>query len=191
MRNAIFLHGKPTRERYDNPSEPKPHVANWFPWISKQLENIGVEVSVPALPMPYFPVYKDWRRVFEGQRIDEQTVLVGHSAGAEFILRWLSENSEQRTEQVVLVAPYHDFARKYGDFSEYTLDSDLVARTGSLAIINSIDDAEPIQRNVDRLMDALPGAKLVELDGFGHFRIGDTMTSEAFPQLLDILHQDC
>jgi hypothetical protein len=69
MRNAIILHGKPTRGRYENPDEPKPHEANWLPWLGRQLGARGVAVSIPAFPRPYFPVYEDWKGVFEGSYI--------------------------------------------------------------------------------------------------------------------------
>lgn len=86
-----MVHGS-LLERYENPNELKPHVANWFPWISRQL--VAKSVAVPAMPKPYFPVYDDWKNVFEAHPVDSNTALVGHSAGAEFLLRWLSEKSE-------------------------------------------------------------------------------------------------
>lgn len=91
MKNAIILHGKPTRDRYENSNEPKPHEANWLPWLKAQLEAQKINVSIPALPLPYFPVYEDWKNVFEREEVTGHTKLIGHSAGAEFILRWLSE----------------------------------------------------------------------------------------------------
>lgn len=187
MKNAVILHGKPNRERYENPEEPKPHVANWLPWLGERLEERGVKVAIPALPKPYFPVYEDWKAVFEQNCISEQTALVGHSAGAEFIMRWLSENKAVTTEQAVLVAPYRDYAGKYGEFSQYSLDLEIVSRIGRLTILNSIDDEEPIQTRAHELSRMIPESELIELDGFGHFRIGHNMQSPAFPELLSVL----
>ncbi len=187
MRNAIILHGKPTRERYENPEELKPHEANWLPWLGRQLGARGVEVAIPALPRPYFPMYEDWKEVFEASHVDSDTGLIGHSVGAEFILRWLSENNTLSVEQVALVAPYHDFASKYGEFSQYELDSDIAKRVGRITIINSLDDDAPIQASVNRLTTAIPEAQVVELDGYGHFRIGHNMQGEEFLVLLDAL----
>lgn len=187
MKNAIILHGKPTKERYENPEIPKPHQANWLPWLGRQLSSRGVDVSIPALPRPYFPVYEDWEAVFPGDVVSPETCLIGHSAGAEFILRWLSENKTKRVGHVALVAPYHDFESKYGDFSRYELDAGITERSERLTILNSHDDDQPIQANVERLTTALSYAQLIELDGFGHFRIGHNMQSEEFPQLLELL----
>lgn len=187
MKNAVILHGKPTRERYENPLEPKPHEANWFPWIGRQLAGRGVKVAIPALPLPYSPVYSDWEAVFPKADVSKDTGLIGHSTGAEFLLRWLSENKETEVNRLILVAPYRDYAGKYGEFSQYTLDPELAERVGKLTILNSIDDDEPIQRRTHELTTLLPNAHLIELDGFGHFRIGHNMQSEEFPVLLDLL----
>lgn len=187
MFNAVILHGKPTKERYLNPGIPKPHEANWFPWIGAKLSEAGVHTSIPPLPRPYYPEYAAWKGVFEAEKVDDNTGLVGHSAGAEFILRWLSSNNDVTVERVVLVAPYCDYASKYGDFSNYDLDRNLAERVGSITVINSLDDDEPIQRRTQSIIGALPTAKLIELDGYGHFRIGNNMTGPEFPELLDEL----
>ena len=187
MKNAVILHGKPTRERYENPEEPKPHEANWLPWLGRQLSSRGIATSIPALPKPYFPVYEEWGEIFEENRINEETALIGHSAGAEFILRWLSENNKTSAERVVLVAPYRDYAGKYGEFSQYDLDLNIVKRVGRLTIFNSLDDDALIKTRAHELSATLPEAKVIELDGHGHFRIGHNMQNEEFPQLLEEL----
>lgn len=186
MKNAIILHGKPSRERYENPEIPKPHRANWLPWLGRELWNHGIPAAIPPLPKPYFPVYKAWRVQFERQKINECTALIGHSAGAEFILRWLSETQEP-VERVALVAPYHDFERKYGNFSDYELDPELAQIVGRVTILNSLDDDPPIQKNVERIMTAIPGVNLITFTNHGHFRLGNNMTSEQFPELLQEL----
>lgn len=183
--NAIILHGKPTKERYLNQNEPKPHNANWLPWLASELEQIGIPTTRTIMPRPYFPVYEDWKKHFEAQaEVNANTKLVGHSAGAEFVLRWLSENG-RCVERIVMVAPYLDFQNKYDGFSDYIIDSTIVKRVGSITIINSLDDDPPIQANVEHLMNILPGTKLINFEDYGHFRIGHNMTTDAFPELLD------
>jgi predicted alpha/beta hydrolase family esterase len=189
MRDAVIVHGKPTRARYENPLEPKPYEANWLPWLGRQLCANGVEVSIPAMPRPYFPVYAAWKAAFEENHVGSETTLVGHSAGAEFILRWLSEDRKAAAEQVALVAPYKDYAGKYSEFSRYLLDADIASRVGSVVIFNSLDDDEPIQRRAHELASIIPDTELIELEGFGHFRIGHNMQSEEFPQLLEVLQR--
>lgn len=182
------MHGKPTRERYENPEEPKPHEANWLPWLGKQLKARGIEVSIPALPLPYFPVYEDWKSTaLRGVAVGPDTSFIAHSASADFVLRLFSEDKEAVAEQLVLVAPYHDYAGKYGEFSKYTLDSEILKRVERMTILNSLDDDEPIQTRAHELATIFPEATLLELDGYGHFRIGHNMRGEELPILLDVL----
>ena len=190
MTSAIIVHGKPTRERYENPLEPKPHVANWLPWLGMKLEEAGIPTSIPAMPLPYFPVYDDWRRVFESIPPTPNRLLIGHSAGAEFLLRWLSENKEERADKLVLVAPYKDEANKYDGFSRYELDPGIAERIGEIVIFNSLDDDPPIQRRTNELIGVFPLAKYVEFKDYGHFRIGHNMVGPEFPELLGaVLHR--
>lgn len=187
MKSSLIVHGKPTRERYENPDIPKPHEANWLPWLSASLERRGISTFVPAMPRPYVPDYNAWREELGSTRIDSTTSLVGHSAGAEFLLRLLSTERLLTAEQLVLVAPYADSARKYGNFSEYNLDKSIGRRVGRVVILNSTDDSRAIQDNAQRLARAIPEADLVELDGFGHFMLGNNMQGPEFPELLNIL----
>lgn len=187
MRNAIIVHGKPPEARYNDPYELKPHETNWLPWLGRRLEYVGISTAIPALPKPYFPVYEDWRQTFEQCYVDEHTGLIGHSAGTELILRWATENPQQSLANITLVAPYRDEARKYGDFSEYELDTSLVERVGRIVIFNSLDDSKAIQENAHRLAEELPTAELIELEGYGHFMYGNKMETTAFPELLTSL----
>lgn len=185
MRNAVVVHGKPTHERYLNPDLPKPHEANWLPWLGAELAERGVSVTIPAFWRPYYPDYNAWEATMQQCYVDSHTGLIGHSTGADFLLRWLSEDSSREAERLVLVGPWHDSAGKYGEFSQYDLDTDLYKRVGRITIFNSTDDTPAIQENAHRLFDALTGAHLYELEGYGHFMIGNNMDSEEFPKLLE------
>ncbi len=190
MRNVLIAHGKPKREKYEDPLVKKPHEANWLPWLKKQLINKGVETDIPALPKPYYPVFHDWREVFLEHTVEADTGLVGFSAGSEFLLRLLSEDTSIQAGHLVLVAPWRDTAEKYGDFSEYTLDPNIIERVGRLTIISSLDDSVDIKDNTKHLNEVYPGGELIELDGYGHFMIGNNMKSEEFPELLTVLLGD-
>jgi predicted alpha/beta hydrolase family esterase len=190
MKKVIFAHGKPPRERYDDPAMPKPHEANWFPWIRRQLSQFAIEVYIPALPKPYYPVFSDWKDAFPNHAIDTETSLVGFSAGSEFLIRLLSEDPALNPSALVLVAPWRDKAEKYGDFSEYTLDPSIPERVGRLTIISSLDDSQAIQDNAHLLAEVWPEANLLELDGYGHFMIGNNMSNEEFPELAAVLLGD-
>ena len=189
MRNAVLVHGKPLRERYENPDLPKPQNSYWFPWLKEKLQAQGVETFIPSFPQPYYPVYSAWREQFDGQcSVDNHTGLVGHSAGTDFILRLLSEEPNITPERVVLVAPWHDDRRNYGDFSSYTLDASIGERIGRLTVFVSSDDRDWIQKYAEHVKDTIPQANLVRFQDFGHFMLGNNMQTNEFPELLDELN---
>ena len=108
MKNTILIHGAPYEEEFRNPEKPSPSNTNWFPWLQKQLA-LRDEVSVaPEMPRPYDGIYSEWAEVMESYKINTETVLIGHSCGGGFLLRYLSENKQIKPTKVVLVAPWLD-----------------------------------------------------------------------------------
>jgi predicted alpha/beta hydrolase family esterase len=182
--DAIILHGKPPQERYENPDLPKPHDANWLPWLASELAKRGLSTAIPQFPKPYAPDYDTYKAEFEQYDI-EQGRVIAHSAGAEFILRWLSENRDVSLRQLLLVAPWTDSGNKYGEFSNYTLDTNLTNRIGRVTIVNSLDDSLAIQENVIRLRAVIQPARYIEFQNHGHFMLGNNMSDVTFPELLE------
>jgi uncharacterized protein len=78
----------------------------WQPWLAEQLRKRGYEVKVPAYPdINKTPIDEFLPRVLQNERFDEETVLVGHSAGGPLILSIL-ENISVVIPQAILVAGY-------------------------------------------------------------------------------------
>jgi predicted alpha/beta hydrolase family esterase len=61
---------------------------NWFSWLADKLRQDGYEVFVPEFPTPENQSLENWRKVFDKEvpKLDENTILIGHSLGATFIL---------------------------------------------------------------------------------------------------------
>jgi predicted alpha/beta hydrolase family esterase len=182
MRNAIIVHGRPSREDYYDPSVPSPSSHHWLPWLAKQLLVRDIHAVRPEMPHAYAPDYPVWRREFERFDLDARTLLVGHSCGAGFLVRWLSEHPRVRVGRVALVAPWLDpDGTTAPDFFAFDLDPALTARTQRVVIFNSDDDGDAIQRSVHVLRDAFPRARYHVFTGYGHF------LDREFPELLDAL----
>jgi len=170
VRNAIIVHGKPSRDEFYDPAVPPPSSHHWLPWLAKQLLVRDIHAVRPEMPRPYAPDYPGWRREFERYDVDARTLLVGHSCGAGFLVRWLSEHPRVRVGRVALVAPWLDpDGVSAPDFFAFDLDPALTARTQKIAVFTSDDDGDAILRSVDILRDALPRARFHELPGYGHF----------------------
>jgi predicted alpha/beta hydrolase family esterase len=109
MNNAIIVHGMPYKEQeYYNASAPSPSNSHRIPWLQNQLLVRDREAFTPEMFHAYDPQYHIWQREFERFDINENTVLVGHSCGGGFLLRWLSEHPDVHIKKLVLVAPWID-----------------------------------------------------------------------------------
>ncbi|MFG1914538.1 RBBP9/YdeN family alpha/beta hydrolase [Micromonospora sp. NPDC048898] len=94
-RTAIIFHG----------TGGNPDVG-WYRWLAGRLEARGYAVEVPHLPdLNVEPVATFLPKVLGAHRFDENTVLVGHSGGAAFLLALL-EHVEVTVAQAILVAGY-------------------------------------------------------------------------------------
>jgi predicted alpha/beta hydrolase family esterase len=188
MKNAIILHGKPSEEEYYDLSVPSPSNHHWLPWLQHQLLAKGVLAQTPELPRPFHPEYDPWREEFERLPVSPETILVGHSRGGGFLIRWLSEHSDVRVGKVVLVAPSiipedEDDINKRR-FLEFEIDSQLSSRTKGLEVFYSDDDMPKITQSVNALREKIAGIKFREFKGYKHFCLRDLGTEE-FPELLE------
>jgi len=188
MTNAIILHGKPDpgQEEYYNPNFPSASNSHWLPWLQKQLLIHDIDAQTPEIPQAWKPQYKIWQKEFERYDITPQTMLVGHSCGAGFLVRWLSEHPDVQVGPVVLVAPSLGISWDAGDFFTFTMDPGLARRTQKLVIFNSDDDHEGIQQSTKIIRDNIAGIKYREFHGYGHFCFSNMKTQE-FPELRDEL----
>src|SRR3989344_7761208 len=152
MKTAIIVHGMPSKEGYLNPSrQDSQSNSHWFPWIQQKLLLSGILAQTPEFPKPYEPVYEDWRAVFEKFEVNEDTVLVGHSCGAGFLTRWLSEN-KINVGKVALVAPWLDPAHELSTgFFDFEIDAEVPKRSKGMGIFISSDDDPEMLVSVETL----------------------------------------
>lgn len=187
MKTAIIIHGKPPREEYFDPQSPSPSNHHWLPWLQRQLLLNSVLAQTPEMPEPFAPDYAEWSLVFEQFRIDTETALIGHSCGAGFLLRWLSEHPI-RVGKVALVAPWID---PYGDrapqmFNGLQIDWNVATRTQAMRSFISSDDGEDKLATVSHLEKMVKGIETQWFDDRGHFIYANMRTTQ-FPELLDFL----
>ncbi|MBU1292203.1 alpha/beta hydrolase [Patescibacteria group bacterium] len=182
MKTAIILHGMPSKKEYYNPKSSAQSNKHWIPWIQRQLILNDILAQTPELPEPYEPVYEKWASVFNKFQVDENTILIGHSCGAGFLIRWLSEN-KVKVGKVVLVAPYldsdHDLKTGFFDFE---INEDMISRTKGITIFVSTDDDKDILASTEELRSKLKNIQIKEFTNKGHFTFGG-MKTEEFPEL--------
>jgi len=78
----------------------------WYPWLATQLRGRGYTVEVPHYPdINQMPVADFLPQVLQNHTFDDNTILIGHSAGGPLILSLL-ERIDAVIPQAILVAGF-------------------------------------------------------------------------------------
>lgn len=185
MKNVILFHGTSgKKEYYDSKKYRSLSNSHWFPWVQKQLLAKDIECHTPEVFEAYKPTYDKWLRELNRYDINKNTVLVGHSCGAGFLIRWMSENQNQEFKKVILVAPWLDPNREKTDtmfdFKINISDN----HKEKIIVFYSDNDDKSIQDSVAIIKQSLPKIKYKDFHNYGRFCYGDLGTEE-FPELLE------
>lgn len=188
MKKVVIIHGCPSdAEKAMNP-ETRTYDKHWIPWAKKQLEENGVKIRVPLMPDPWQPDYKKFKAEFEKYEVDENTILIGHSCGCAFLVRWLGE-SKKKISKLILVAPWKiPQGKRNGvdvDFYEYDIDQTIKNRVQKIVMFTADDEEEDGKKSLEIYHQVLDG-EVIELKGHGHYTMGDMGTVE-FPELLEVV----
>lgn len=182
--NCIIIHGCPsTKESLIDVSE-RTYYKHWIPWLREKLLEKGVPTQTPLMPEPWIPDYEKYKDEFEKHNVNENTVLVGHSCGAAFLVRWLGD-TKKKIKKLTLVAPWK--IPKAGDlikekFYNFPIDETIKSRVGEIVMFTSDNEKLGGSESIAIYHKAL-GGKIITLSGRGHFILEDMGTVE-FPELL-------
>ncbi|MCX6769580.1 MAG: alpha/beta hydrolase [Candidatus Micrarchaeota archaeon] len=181
-RRVIIIHGFQ--------SEP---MHGFRPWLKKELEARGFEVSIPAMPNPNEPKVEEWVATIDREvgQTGDGCILLGHSLGCIAILRYL-ERADVKVRGVVLVAGF--IGSLGGEFSildEFVrapVDAERVKKACKkiIAIFSDNDPYVPLEQA--KLIEKKLGAKTIVLHARGHFSSSDGTTKlpEALEAILEI-----
>ncbi len=185
MKNAIILHGGPTKEEYYDPESPSMSNSHWIPWLQSQLLKLDISASTPEVPHSYNRDWEVWSREVERYEISPETALIGHSTGAGFFVKYLSVHKKLKVGKIILVAPWIDPEKQLttGFFDDYVIDVDLAARTKGIVVFNSDNDEDSVQKSAKIILENIKNIQYREFHNYGHFYIEDMATLE-FPELL-------
>lgn len=179
---VIIIHGCPSKPE---DSSKRTYDKHWIPWIKKELTSKGIKTETPLMPSPWAPDYEAFKKEFEKYPVLEDAILIGHSCGCAFLVRWLSE-SKQKINKLILVAPWK-IAEKEDKFRpafyDYSIDKTIKSRVKEIIMFTSDDESEIGKKSLEIFHDAL-GGKIIELPSHGHYTFGDMGTAE-FQELRD------
>jgi len=161
-KNAVIFHGTGGR----------PDVI-WYPWLADTLRERGYSVTVPYYPeINKEPVQTFLPKVLEAHSFDNDSVIIGHSGGAAFILALL-EAIDVRVDTAIMVAGYW---RKPNAEAEAVLKKNynwdnIKTHFQNLYIINSVKDPYGCDARQGReIFDRIGGTQIVMNEGhFGDF----------------------
>lgn len=196
-KNAIIVHGKPSKEGYYNANGPSASNSIWIPWLQNQLLIREIPTETPEIFRAFQPDYKLWSETFNRYEVTDDTMLIGHSCGGGFLMQWLSEHKEVSVGHVLLVAP------AFGDtltpdaryevemlngFGEFELDEAIPDRTKSLTLLYSDNDSVRVDATVEAITSKYPQIDKRLFEDYGHFvRMGNDQIRTEFTELLEII----
>jgi len=158
-------------------------------WTKTLQEDLGAdfEVFMPTMPNKQNAKYEEWKIWLERhfQFLHDDVVLIGHSQGGYFLLKYLSENDMPvRVRALYLLAspagPDDFGAEDGGDFAfETERIKDIQKNVKDVYIFHSEDDPVVPYSHATTLKGLLPNAKLITFSDRGHF------LTETFPEFVE------
>ncbi len=183
MKNAILLPGRPDKDEHYDPSSPSNNQNYWFAWLQRQLILKDIHTVSIEPSFPFRPRYDEWKKEFERFDVKPDTILVGHSCGGGFLVRYLSEHKDLKVGKVVLVAPWTNplnyEVSDTADFFDFAINPSFPSRTTGTAVFISSDDEPSVVKTVYILKEKAHSIEYREYSDRGHFK-----TTE-FPELLE------
>ena len=177
MKRVFIIH------RWDgNPTE------DWYQWLKKELEGIGFEVFVPAMPDSDEPKMETWIP-FLSQLVgtpDANTFFIGHSIGCQAIIRYLETLPEGvKIGGAVFVAGWYNVRnletekekRIAGPWVNTPSNDEKIKRTVNQAVAIFSDNDPFVQPENQESWKEKVGAKIIVEHNKGHFTESDGVCS--------------
>ncbi|MDR0957550.1 MAG: alpha/beta hydrolase [Candidatus Nomurabacteria bacterium] len=182
----VIIHGA-----YGDPNE------NWFPWLAGELRALGHEVYVPKFPTPDGQNVENWCEVLQREtpfEFDGDTILIGHSVGATYVLNVLNRQRREPIKAAFLVA---GFAGELGNpkfdvlnetFVNADFDWDLIRRSAEKFVLMDGDNDPYVPRvEVEKLAKNLKIEPIWIKNG-GHLNAAAGYTE--FSELLNLIKEE-
>jgi predicted alpha/beta hydrolase family esterase len=133
--------------------------------------------------------YLEWEIWFEKMIpfINDNVIFIGHSLGGIFLAKYLSEKKYQKKIKAVILvaAPYN--SPEHHPLADFVITSPLLSfeeQSPKIIIFHSSDDTVVYPDNAQRYKENLPNAKLILLQGKGHFN--DAHFHELLEEILSL-----
>lgn len=175
---AILIHGNGNSKPTDN----------WFPYLKRELEKLGVVVEAPQFPDALLARSSYWLPFLDQLKVDENTILIGHSSGAIAAMRYAETH---RILGSALIGTYYtDLGMENEKLSGYfntPWNWEAIKKNQKWVIqFAGVNDPWIPIKEAHVVQDQL-GSEYYESPDQGHF--GGDYYKETFPELLEAIRK--
>lgn len=169
---------------------------HWQPWLKRELEERGFEVSMPAMPNTDEPEMAVWVGALASAvgELNEETYFVGHSIGCQTIMRYLATQAGKKAGGCVFVAGWFKLENMESEEEEVIaqpwltepIDFEAIKRvTSNITVFLSDNDFYGAVQENKEMFERNLGARVVVEHEMGHYTEDDGVTQ--VPQVLEVL----
>jgi len=192
QKQVLFIHGGSTFDTYKDffsfLKKQKIDLDRYrkTKWKESLRKDLGgkFDVLLPKMLNPSNAKYKEWEILFKkiAPLLENNVILIGHSLGAIFIAKYLSENKfPKKILASLLISPPYDNKDMEDSLGDFVLPKDLEKfkkQGGQIIIYQSKDDLVVPYNHLEKYKKALPEAIIREFKKRGHFN------QASFPELI-------
>lgn len=182
MKNLVMIHG------YNG-------IPKIYWWLKQELEEKGYSVVMPEFPPQENVIYDKWKVILDEYKreINAETILIAHSIGNEFIIKYLTENNIKIKMYISLAGFAENFENEGKDDlnravkeflvteEEIELFKKLVSKKYSIYSDNDHIVPFEVLENYPKII----GAKPILIKGIGH--MGKKSGLETIPEVLELV----
>lgn len=166
---------------------------NWFPWLKNLINAEGRDTAyVPRLPTPENQSVENWFKALSQQTppIGKDTVLIGHSCGATFMLHILENLSEPVSKSIFVSGFAHKLGNEWFDnlnrtFLEHDFDWEKIKKNMGQATLFYGDNDPYVPREEANFLSQKLAVPLTIIPNGGHLNAEFGYTE--FPEILKVL----
>ncbi|HEY4512323.1 MAG TPA: alpha/beta hydrolase [Candidatus Paceibacterota bacterium] len=158
---------------------------DWKPGLREKLGE-EYEVILPVMPNKFNARFEEWKLWLEKffPFLNDEIILIGHSLGASFVAKYLSENKfPKKLKGVFLVSGVFDKDSEGYSLLSFSLPEKLDLQTENVYLYHSKDDPVVPFSALDNFMKAFPQAHTRVFEDRKH------INQEEFPELVEDILQ--
>ena len=157
-------------------------------WKERLQDNLGYayQVLLPSMPNKTNARYSEWKTYFKNLEtiMTDDCILIGHSLGAVFLAKYLSENniSYKIKATILIAAPHSDETEEdLTDFKMTAVTDLFTKQAGKVTFFFGSDDPVIAQSEIEKYQTEVPSAEFNILLAPDHFMRQD------FPELAKVI----